>query len=98
MLLGGAGPEPGPDRPLLPRHEALVAQQANPRMVRGISPGRGLERVTPVHGDLLPLDARDDARELLAGLFAGHRLPGPVQLAVGHPVTPPPPPPPVLRH
>src|SRR5215472_13306661 len=88
VLPGRRRAEPGLERPLLPGHHALVPQEPDPGVVGRITPGRALQHVLPVHGDLLPLDGRDDPLEFLAEHDACHGLTVTVKLVGGHAVHP----------
>src|SRR5207249_3570023 len=83
-VLGRLGPEPGPDRPLLPRDEALVAQQLDAGVVAVVALGRGLQHLVPAGLDARGRGFGHDALELGAGAAVRHRPPVAVELVGRH--------------
>src|ERR1700676_4222835 len=74
-VLGRCGFQPGFYRPLPPRRQALVAEQADAGLVGRVAARRGLEHAVSVHLVAGLLDPRDDLLEPGSEPVAGHRRP-----------------------
>src|SRR5215510_5784958 len=85
-VTGGRCLQPALHRPFLPGDDGLVAEQADPRVVRGVAARRGLQHVTAGDADLMGLDRGDCVLELAASPVAGHRPAVPVKLVGSHAV------------
>src|ERR1035438_5225606 len=81
-------PQPRLDGPFPPGDQPLRSEQPDPRVIRGVSPGRGLQRIAGMDADPVFLHGTYDLLQLPAGGVAGYRLAVALQLAGGHGVHP----------